>query len=106
MVVFHASMHEELAPFVPTEREDLSKRFPIFPLSTVHAGETVLIHSISGKDATRSYLHDLGFIVNVPLSVVTEAGGHVIVKIKETKVAISKALARRIMVNRSGGSMK
>lgn len=107
MTILNASLQNELSFFAPIEHEYTSKRFPAFPLSMVRAGETVLVRSVSGKDATRTYLQGLGFVVNARLTVVTESGGHVIVKIKEAKVAVSKALARRIMVTDiSGGGSR
>ncbi|WP_332236671.1 FeoA family protein [Sporolactobacillus sp. KGMB 08714] len=72
---------------------------PAFPLSMVRAGEQVRVQAVSGKDETRHFLHNLGFVDEAVLTVVAEVKGNMIVKIKGTKVAVSKTLARRIMTN-------
>jgi ferrous iron transport protein A len=67
------------------------------PLSMVRAGEKVRVKSISGKDETRHFLGNIGFVENAEVSVVTEMNGNVIVNIKGTRVAISKAMASRVL---------
>lgn len=69
----------------------------LLPLSLARAGEQLHIHSISGKDETRRFLSSLGFVEGAEVSVVTEMDGNVIVSIKGTRLAISKAMARRVM---------
>ncbi len=69
----------------------------VVPLSMVRAGEHVTIHSISGKDDTRRFLCNLGLVEDATVSVVSEMGGNVIVNIKGTRLAISKAMASRVL---------
>ena len=58
----------------------------------------VTIKDIKGKDETRRFLESLGFVVGGNVSVVSEIGGNLIVNVKESRVAISKSMANRIMV--------
>lgn len=67
------------------------------PLSMVRAGERVKIKSISGKDDTRRFLSNMGFVEDAEVTVVSEMNGNVIVNVKGTKVAISKSLASRVL---------
>lgn len=67
------------------------------PLSMVSAGNKVRVKSIGGKDETRRLLNSLGFIEDTELSVVSELNGYVIVNIKGSRLAISRAMANRVM---------
>ncbi len=68
------------------------------PLTMANTGETVLIKSIRGKDDTRRFLENLGFVAGSEVTVVSEMAGNLIVNIKEARVAVSKAMANRIMI--------
>ncbi|ADU26660.1 FeoA family protein [Ethanoligenens harbinense] len=87
------SLDENLCVCSP--RRDHAKN--VVPLSMVRAGEHVTIHSISGKDDTRRFLCNLGLVEDATVSVVSEMGGNVIVNIKGTRLAISKAMASRVL---------
>ena len=67
------------------------------PLSMVSSGQTVRVRSIGGKDAMRMFLKNLGFVEEAPVTVVSELSGNVIVNIKDTRIAISKAMAARVL---------
>lgn len=67
------------------------------PLSMMRPGETARILSVRGKDDTRRFLQSLGFVEDAEVSVVSELGGNVIVQIKDARVAVSKAMASRIL---------
>jgi ferrous iron transport protein A len=67
------------------------------PLSMVRTGEKVRVKSISGKDDTRRFLTSIGFVEDAEVAVVTEMNGNVIVNVKGTRVAISKAMANRVL---------
>lgn len=71
-------------------------RSPI-PLSFVNTGDVVRVKAIRGKDETRRYLANMGFADNTEVSVISELDGNVIVNVKGTRVAISKALANRVL---------
>ena len=68
------------------------------PLSFSTTGSVVTIKDIKGKDETRRFLESLGFVVGGNVSVVSEIDGNLIVNVKESRVAISKSIANRIMV--------
>ena len=68
------------------------------PLTMVKRGETVTIGRITGKDEVRQHLAELGFVVGTEISVVSEMGGNMIVQVKDSRVAIDKTMANRIMV--------
>lgn len=67
------------------------------PLSFARQGESVTIGSVRGKDDTKSFLASLGFVEGARVTVVSELGGNLIVNIKDSRVAISKAMAARIL---------
>ncbi|GAY79008.1 hypothetical protein NBRC111894_4562 [Sporolactobacillus inulinus] len=52
---------------------------------------------VCGKDETRRFLINLGFVENAEVTVITETDGNVIVSLKGTRLAVSKAMARRVM---------
>ena len=68
------------------------------PLTMAQSGEEMLIQKINGKDDTKRFLESLGFVVGGNVTVVTEVNGNMIVNVKNTRVAISKTMANRIMV--------
>ena len=68
------------------------------PLSLSPAGSEVSIKAIKGKDETRRFLESLGFVVGGSVRVISESNGDLIVNIKESRVAISRGMANRIMV--------
>lgn len=67
------------------------------PLSVAPTGAEWLVHEVKGKSDTRRFLENLGFVPGSTVSVVTERDGNLIVKVKESRVAISKVLACKIM---------
>lgn len=68
------------------------------PLAMVKAGETVMIRRISGKDEVRQHLAELGFVVNGSVTVVSELAGSLIVQVKDSRIALDRGMANRIMV--------
>jgi len=68
------------------------------PLSMVKAGEENTIKKIGGKEETRKFLENLGFVSGSVITVISEIGGNVIVNIKDSRVAINKDMANKIMV--------
>ena len=61
-------------------------------------GEETVIRKVGGKEETRRFLENLGFVAGTIIMVVSEIGGNLIVNIKDTRVAIGKDLANKIMV--------
>lgn len=68
------------------------------PLSMVSDGASFLIKKIMGKEEVRRFLENLGFVAGAEVSVVSKICGNVIVQIKESRVAISKEMAQKIIV--------
>ncbi|MGN9011732.1 ferrous iron transport protein A [Lachnospiraceae bacterium BSM-380-WT-5A] len=70
----------------------------MMPLSMVKPGETNTIKKIGGKEETRKFLENLGFVTGGEVTVVYEIEGNLIVNVKDSRVAIGKDMANRIMV--------
>ena len=68
------------------------------PLTMARSGSSNLIKKISGKDETRRFLENLGFVEGANVTVISEIGGNVIISVKNTRVALDKSMAKRIMV--------
>ena len=68
------------------------------PLTMAQPGETVVIRKITGRDEVRQRLAELGFVVGETVVVVSELGGNLILNVKESRVALDKTMAMRIMV--------
>ena len=68
------------------------------PLTMAKAGEEKEIKRIGGRDGARKFLESLGFVVGAVVSIVSEMNGNLIVKVKDSRVAISKEMAQKIMV--------
>ena len=68
------------------------------PLSMVKQGETNTIKKIGGKEETRRFLESLGFVTGGLVTVISEIGGNMIVNVKDSRVAINKDIANKIMV--------
>lgn len=68
------------------------------PLTMAQAGEENRIKKIGGKAETKQFLENLGFVVGGAVTVITEIGGNVIVNVKESRVAVSREMANKIMV--------
>lgn len=70
----------------------------MMPLSMVKPGETNTIKKVGGKEETRKFLENLGFVIGGEVTVVSEIEGNLIVNVKDSRVAIGKDMANRIMV--------
>lgn len=70
----------------------------MMPLSMVKPGETNTIKKVGGKEETRKFLENLGFVTGGEITVVSEIEGNLIVNVKDSRVAIGKDMANRIMV--------
>lgn len=70
----------------------------MMPLTLVDVGQHNIIQRIGGKPEIRKHLENLGFVAGSYITVITALGGNVIVSVKETRVAISRELAQKIMV--------
>ena len=70
----------------------------MMPLALANVGEENLIRKVDGSPEMKKHLEDLGFTPGGTVTVVASLGGNIIVKIKESRVAISEEMARRIMI--------
>ena len=68
------------------------------PLTMVRAGDESIIQRITGKEEIRRFLESLGFVAGGTVTVISENGGNVIVNIKDSRVAINKDMANKIIV--------
>ena len=71
----------------------------MMPLTMAKAGETVTIKKITRKDEVRLHLAELGFVVDSEVTVVNEIAGNLIVQVKQSRLALDKTMASRIMVS-------
>ena len=70
----------------------------MIPLSYANPGEESVIRKIGGSSEVKKHLENLGFIVGGTATVITSLNGNVIVKVKESRVAIDEEMARKIMI--------
>jgi ferrous iron transport protein A len=70
----------------------------MMPLVLCSAGEENIIRRLGGSAETKQHLADMGFVVGGSVTVLSEIGGNLIVKVKESRVAISREMAQKIMV--------
>lgn len=70
----------------------------MMPLTLAEAGEENIIRKIGGKQEVKAHLENLGFVVGGTVMVVNAIGGNVIVNVKDSRVAVSKEMAQKIMV--------
>lgn len=68
------------------------------PLTMAETGKELVIRRIGGKEETRRFLERLGFVIGGFVTVVSEINGNLIVKVKESRIAISKEMAGKITV--------
>ncbi len=68
------------------------------PLTIVKAGEPNIIRKVGGKEEIRRFLEKLGFVTGGKVTVVSVTGGNVIVNIKDSRVAIGRDMANKILV--------
>lgn len=68
------------------------------PLTMANAGEENIIKRVGGKEETRRFLENLGFVVGAAVTVISQVEGNIIVNIKDSRVAIGKDMANKIMV--------
>ena len=70
----------------------------MMPLALANIGEAQIVKRVGGNPETKRHLEDLGFTVGGEVCIVSTLGGNLIVMVKESRVAVSNELARKIMV--------
>lgn len=70
----------------------------MMPLTLANIGEELTIKKVGGNPEVKQHLEDLGFVAGGGVTVVNTLGGNVIVNVKESRIAISREMAQKIMV--------
>ena len=70
----------------------------MMPLAFASVGEEQIIKKVGGSPEVRQHLENLGFVVGGAVTVISALSGNMIVKVKESRVAINGEMARRIMI--------
>ena len=68
------------------------------PLTMAASGEINTVKRIQGRDETKRFLASLGFVEGGQVQVISEISGNLIVNIRDTRIALSKSMANRIMI--------
>ncbi len=68
------------------------------PISMAKPGETVVIRKITGRDDVRQHLAELGFVADSTVTVVSALSGGLILQVKDSRVALDKTMANRILI--------
>lgn len=70
----------------------------MMPLTLADVGQEQIVHRVGGNEEVRRHLENLGFVAGSAVTLISSLDGNVIVKVKESRVAISEEMARKIMV--------
>ena len=70
----------------------------MMPLNYAETGKPQIIRKIGGSPEVKKHLENLGFNVGGEVNIISTLGSNLIVKVKESRVAVSEELARKIMV--------
>ena len=70
----------------------------MMPLLLANVGEENVIKKIGGSPEVKQHLENLGFVVGGSVKIVNTMGGNLIVNVKETRVAVSREMAQKIMI--------
>lgn len=78
----------------------------MMPLTMISTGEPNIIKKVGGKEETRRFLENLGFVVGGTVTVVSQIGGNMIVNVKDSRVAIGKDMANKTWYRQRKGERK
>ena len=70
----------------------------MMPLLLAEVGSENVIRRIGGNPEVRTHLENLGFVIGGKVTIISTIGGNLIVNVKESRVAISREMAGKIMV--------
>ena len=70
----------------------------MMPLTMAKTGDTVTIRKITGRDEVRQHLAELGVVADSDVTVVSEIAGNLILQVKDSRIALDKTMANRIMI--------
>ena len=68
------------------------------PLTLAKQGDANRIAKITGRDEVRQHLAELGFVVGARVTLLSRMGGNVIIKVKESRIALNEGMANRILI--------
>lgn len=68
------------------------------PITLAETGEENIIKKVGGNPDTRKFLENLGFVAGGTVTVISEISGNVIVNVKDSRVAVSKEMAQKILI--------
>ena len=68
------------------------------PLTLCSSGEMITVRKIGGSPEVKKHLTDLGFTEGSPVTIISEIGGNLIVRVKDSRIALDKAMATKILV--------
>lgn len=70
----------------------------MMPLTMMNVGEVNTIKRIGGRTETRKFLGNLGLVAGSSVMVVSEVGGNMILNVKDSRIALGRDMANKIMV--------
>ncbi len=70
----------------------------MMPLTLAQIGEENIIKKVGGKQEVKTHLENLGFVAGGAVTVINTIGGNVIVNVKESRIAVSREMAQKIMI--------
>ena len=76
----------------------MERKAVVMPLSFANVGEENIVKKVGGKAEVRAHLENLGFVAGAAVTVITSLGGNIIVRVKGSRVAISREMAGNIIV--------
>ncbi len=68
------------------------------PLTMANTGVPLIIKKVGGKEETRKFLENLGFVAGGAVTVISDMKGSVIVNVKDSRIAIGRDMAMKVMV--------
>ena len=70
----------------------------MMPLTLANIGKENIIRKIGGKPEIKKHLENLGFVAGGTVTVISSVAGNIIVNVKESRVAVSREMAQKIMI--------
>lgn len=70
----------------------------MIPLTFADIGKSSIIKKVGGSPEVKKHLEDLGFVAGGSVTVISAIGGNLIVNVKDSRIAVDKELAARIMI--------
>ncbi len=70
----------------------------MMPLTFADSGKVLKIQKITGTDEIKQHMATLGFVVGEEISIINKNGGNMIINVKDSRIALDKSLANRIMI--------